>query len=360
MVPRRHGARAGLDPLLRPGRAAGGEPPRGPGDREPVRLDDRDPARDRGPHRPSREHRDRGRRLGRGQGDRGVGNRSDEPGSVTMSDARIRAGEASGPTGARAGRGRPDHDAGARRRLPRDREGDGGRAVPDVLLVDHPRVRGSRRRDLRRAGPRALRVRLDADAHRLAAVVHPRVHAPPRGEDRRGRRDHPQPPVLRGLAQPGHRGRGADLPRRRALRVRRRDRARPRRRRLVPRDQRRRLRRVRRGEDLRRAPLVPGRGAERGSRQDDLRQRAHGHDEPRRHERDDGRLPARSRPDAAALPALRGGHRDERRLQLDGLLARTCCASRSARCPTASTRRRPAGSTTTRATAACDCASRRR
>ena len=34
------------------------------------------------------------------------------------------------------------------------------------------------------AGPRALRVGLDADAHRLAALVHPRLHAPPRGQGR--------------------------------------------------------------------------------------------------------------------------------------------------------------------------------
>ena len=106
----------------------------------------------------------------------------------------------------------------------------------------------------------------------------------------------------------------------RARRLRGRDGARARRRRLVPGDQRRRVRRLRRGQDLRRAALVPGRRAERGPRQDDLRQRPHGDDEPRRHERDDGRLPARARPDAAALPALRRGHRDERRVRLDGLL----------------------------------------
>ena len=49
------------------------------------------------------------------------------------------------------------------------------------------------------AGPRALRVRLDADAHRLAALVHPRLPRPARGRDRGGRRDHPQPPLPRRL-----------------------------------------------------------------------------------------------------------------------------------------------------------------
>ena len=243
--------------------------------------------------------------------------RAKEPDHV---DARIRAREAPGPARARAGRRRSDHAARARRRVPRHREGDGGRPLPDVVLVDHPRVRGPRCRDLRRQGPRALRVGLDADAHRLAALVHPRLHAPPRGQGRRGGRDHPQPPVLRGLAHPRHRSRSPDLLGRRAARVRRRDGACPRRRRLVPGDQRGRLRRVRRGQDLRRFALVPGRRAQRRPRPHGLRQRPHRDDEPRRHERDDGRLPARPRSHAAPLPALRRRDGHERRLQLDGLL----------------------------------------
>ena len=52
------------------------------------------------------------------------------------------------------------------------------------LLVDHPRVGGPRRRHLRRRGPRALRVGLDADAHRLAALVHPRLPLAAGGRDR--------------------------------------------------------------------------------------------------------------------------------------------------------------------------------
>ena len=45
--------------LLRPRGAEGRQPPRRPGDREPVRLDHGDPARGHGARRPLREHRDR-------------------------------------------------------------------------------------------------------------------------------------------------------------------------------------------------------------------------------------------------------------------------------------------------------------
>ena len=264
------------------------------------------------------------------------------------------------PTRARVDR-RPGHPARPRRRLPRDRQGDGGRAVPDVLLVDHPRVRGPRRRPVRRPGPRAVRVRLDADAHRLAAVVHPRLPRPPRRRHRGGRRDRPQPSLPRRLAQPRRRGRGADLPRRRAARIRRRHRARARRRRLLPRHQRRRLRRLRGGQALQRPALVPPRRAQRRCRPDDLRQRPHRDDEPRRHERDDGRLRARPRPvPAARRRATAPDVGDERRLRVDGLLRADAARSRSRRSRTASTSPRPPGSTTTPATAAGGCGSRRR
>ena len=173
---------------------------------------------------------------------------------------------------------------------------------------------------LRRRGPRALRVGLDADAHRLAALVHPRLPAPARRRDRGRRRDRPQPPLPRRLALAGHGRRGADLRRRRAARLRRGDRARARRRRLLPGHQRRRLRRLRRGQALQRPALVPPRRAERGRRPDDLRQRPHGDDEPRRHERDAGRLPARPRPLPAPRRPLRHRDGDERRVRLDGLL----------------------------------------
>ena len=45
------------------------------------------------------------------------------------------------------------------------------------------------------AGPRALRIGLHADAHRLAAVVHPRLPRSPRGRHRGRGRDRAQPPV---------------------------------------------------------------------------------------------------------------------------------------------------------------------
>ena len=349
----------GLHALLRPRGAEGGEPALRPGDRQPVRLDHRDPAGDRGPRRPVREHRDRGRRVRRGAGDRRIRNR-DGTGGLTVSSLEYELGKHPGPPELERVDVDPITHARPRRRLPRDRQGDVRRPLPDVLLVDHPRVRGPRRGDLRRAGPRAVRVGLDADAHRLAPLVHPRVHAPPRGEARRGGRDHPQPPLLRRLAQPRHRRRGADLLGGRADGLRGRHRPRARRGRLVPRDQRGRVRRLRRGEDLRRAALVPGGRAERGPRQDGLRQRPHRDDEPRRHERDARRVPARARPDAAPLRALRRRHGDERRLQLDGLQRGDAARADPRSSRTASTRRRPAGSTTTRGTATSGCASRRR
>ena len=52
-------ARAGADALLRAGRAQGRQPARRAGDRQPVRLDDGDPAGARGTRRPLREHRHR-------------------------------------------------------------------------------------------------------------------------------------------------------------------------------------------------------------------------------------------------------------------------------------------------------------
>ena len=108
------------------------------------------------------------------------------------------------------------------------------------------------------------------------------------------------------------------------------------------------------------AALVPARRAERGPRPHDLRQRPHRDDEPRRHERDDRRLPARPRPLPAARPALRRRRRDERRLRLDGLLG-----ADAARADREDPGRRvqgadAPGSTTTPATAACGCGSRRR
>ena len=211
-------------------------------------------------------------------------------------------------------------------------------------------------------GPRALRVGLDADAHRLAALVHPRLHAAPRGEDRGRRRDHPQPPVLRRVAQPRHR----------AWRCRSSARAsssasRPSRRTCstsaasFPGINADVLRHVRRGEDLRRAALVPS----AASCNEDLDKMVF----------DNVRTETMNRGDMNAMMAACQLGRD-RFLRLVRALRRRhvmsaaydwmdysrarCCASRSGSSRTASTRRRPAGSTTTRATAACRSASRRR
>ena len=250
-------ARAGRDALLRPRRAEGRQPARGPGDRQPVRLDHGDPARARRrtstASGTSSSTSARRREAGRSQPCQ-----ADE--EVSLMSRRSSTRSAGSP--ARPTRKRVEVDpitlrvlGGAFHAIAKEMAGVLFRMT---LLVDHPRVRGPRRRDLRRRGPRALRVGLDADAHRLAALVHPRLPAPPRGRDRGRRRDHPQPPVPRRLAHARHRRRGADLPRGRAARLRRRDRARARRRRLVPRHQRGRVRRLRRGEDLQRPALVPG------------------------------------------------------------------------------------------------------
>ena len=60
--------------------------------------------------------------------------------------------------------------------------------------------------------------------------------------------------------------------------------------------------------------------AERGPRPDDLRQRPDRDDEPRRHERDARRVPARQGAVPPPRRALRRRGRDERRVRLDGLL----------------------------------------
>ena len=228
---------------------------------------------------------------------------------------------------------RPHHAARARRCVRCDRAGDGGRPVPHELQLDHPRVRGSRRGPLRPRRARAVRVGVDADAHRLAALVHPRV--PPahqEGGSQGGGRDHSQPPLPGRLAHAGHRGRGADPVGGRADRLRRRDGARARRRRLVSGHQRRLVRHVRRVQDLQRAQVVQRGRAQRGSRQDGLRQRAHGDHEPRRHERDDGRLHPRPRPLLPPAREVRAGRLHVVGLRLDGLL-REAAARRDLEAP---------------------------
>ena len=75
--------------------------------------------------------------------------------------------------------------------------------------------------------------------------------------------------------------------------------------------------------------------AERGPRPDDLRQRPHRDDEPRRHERDARRVPARARALPAARRPLRRRRGDERRLRLDGLLGADAAQRDRERSPTA-------------------------
>ena len=106
------------------------------------------------------------------------------------------------------------------------------------LLVDHPRVRGPRRRHLRRRGQRAGRVGLDADVHgRDAEDRQGRDHAPRRRHPR-GRRHPPQRPLPRRHALARRRDRGADLLRGRAGRLLRRLGAPARHRRRLPRPRR--------------------------------------------------------------------------------------------------------------------------
>ena len=124
-----------------------------------------------------------------------------------------------------------DPHARDRRRLLGDREGDGRRALPDELLIDHPGVRGPRRRHLRRRGERPRRVRLDADVHGRDAEDRQERHQAPRRRHPRGRRRPAQRPLPRRDPLTGRGDRDPDLLRREARRVRGRVRPPPRHRR---------------------------------------------------------------------------------------------------------------------------------
>ena len=128
-----------------------------------------------------------------------------------------------------------DPDARHRRRVRLDREGDGGRALPHVVLLDHPRVRGPRRRHLRPRREQPGRVGLDADVHGRDAEDREERDQDPRRRHPRGRRDPPQRPLRRRHALAGRRDRDPDLPRRRARRLLGRLGARARHRRRLPR-----------------------------------------------------------------------------------------------------------------------------
>ena len=124
-------------------------------------------------------------------------------------------------------RRRPDHRRRHRRRAELDRDRHGLPPGAHVLLLDHPRVRGLRLRDLRPRGPPALRVDpVDAAAvrRRSRATSPASTGASPRcGDDVAARRRrHPQPPVLRRLAPARRRVRRARVPRGRARRLLRR------------------------------------------------------------------------------------------------------------------------------------------
>ena len=197
-----------------------------------------------------------------------------------------------GAHGAGGAAGDADPDARDRRRLRRDREGDGRRPVPDELLVDHPRVRGSRCRDLRSRGERAGRVGLDADVHgRDAEDRQGRDLAPRRGHPRR-RRDPAQRSVPRRDPLPRRRDRGADLLRGRARRLLRRVCAPARHRRRLPGPRGRPRRQLVGGEHLPRGQALRSGRAPGQALAAHPREHADADLQPRRHRGDDRRLRA--------------------------------------------------------------------
>ena len=218
-----------------------------------------------------------------------------------------------GPAHERHDGRRPDHDRRHRRGAHVDRGRHGLPPDPHVVLVDHPRVRGLRLRDLRPRAPSALRVDpVDAAAVRAAAGL-PGRHRPAlrRGGRRVAprRRRHPQPPVLRRVPSARRRDRHPDLPRRRARRVLRDDGAPPRPRRAHARDVRHRRRdgRVGRGPPAQRGQGRGGGAPRPLGLADPGRQHAPAQAR-RRRPRGAGRgRAARGRPHARARAPLRPG-----------------------------------------------------
>ena len=182
---------------------------------------------------------------------------------------------------------RPDHPRRPGRRLPGDRPGDGARAQAHGLQPRRPAGGGPRRRPLHRRRPRDLRVRHDADAHRLDPGLHPGVHAAAGGQGRAGRHHHPQQPVPRGVALARPVRRDPDLLGGRAHRLVGVDDPPLRHRRGVPGHRHRRARRLGGVEDLRLAQALRARRAQRAAlavlhRQHpdaELRRRRHGGDD---------------------------------------------------------------------------------
>ncbi len=174
-----------------------------------------------------------------------------------------------------------------------DREGDGGRPLPHVLLVDHPRVRGPRRRDLRPRRQQPGRVGLDADVHGRDAEDRQERDQDPRRRHPRGRRDPPQRPVRRRDALARRRDRDPDLLRGRARRVLGRLGPPPRHRRRLPGPGDRPGRQLVGGKHLP-GRQAPGEGRLAGRPLEaHPRERPHSELQQRRHPRDDRRLRAR-------------------------------------------------------------------
>ena len=235
----------------------GRQPSRGAGDRQPVRLDDGDPAGRRGACRPVREHRHRGRRLGRGaRAVAATATTAEE--DVSMSTLEYELGKHPGPPE----RERVDVDpitmrvlGGAFHAIAKEMAGvlfrmsyssiireseDLGAGIFDA---QGPRAAASRTRrrctSARCPGTSAAScARLEGKIVEGDVIVHNHPYL--------GASHTPDIAVAVPIFWEGELIGFAAVTG-----------ARARRRRLVPGHQRRRLRHVRRGEDLRRAPLVP-------------------------------------------------------------------------------------------------------
>ena len=284
---RRRPRRAPSDAVLRPRAAARRRPDRGPGDHRAVRLDHGRPTRPRRRDRPLREHR---HRLHRRRPRR----------------AR-RAGD-------------PDPDARDRRRLLGDRQGDVRRPLPDVVLVDHPGVRGPRCRHLRRRGQRARRVGLDADVHGCDAEDRQGRDRAPRRRHPRRRRHPPQRPLPGRDALARRRDRDSDLPRGRARRLLGRVGAPARHRRRLPGARGRPRRQLVGGEHLPRGEALGAGRPPGGALEAHPREHAHADVQPRRHRGDDRGLRAGEDALPGAAAPLRQGRGARRGPRLDRLL----------------------------------------
>ena len=254
-------ARAGPDALLRPRGAEGGEPALGPCDRQPVRLDHGHPAGYRRARRPVREHRDRGRRIGRGAGHRGGVRNCDGTGSVSMSSVEYELGKHPGPPELE----RVDVDPITMRVL-------GGAFHAIAKEMSGVLFRMSYSSIIRESEDLGAGI-FDAQGRELCESDSTPMHIGSLPWYIRGFMRHLEGKLVEGdVIIHNHPYYGASHSPDIAVAVpifwedelhglRRGHRPRARRRRLVPGHQRGRVRRLRRGEDLRRAALVPGRAS---------------------------------------------------------------------------------------------------